>query len=238
MNIFVTAFEWLFSPDQFTGGNSIPIRLVEHLFYTFVALIIAAVIAVPLGFFIGHTGKGRDIAVGISGAARALPSFGLILLFVAIFRAINPLNLNKPLAVFIALVLLGIPSILAGAYAGIEAVDRRTVDAARAVGMTEWQILWKVEVPLGLPLLIGGLRASSIQIVSTATLAAYIGLGGLGYYIFQGLPLRRYDEMLGGAILVALLALVIDGLLAFAQRAVTPSGVTAARPTKLRARST
>jgi len=238
MNIFSTALEWLFSAEQFTGGNAIPIRLGEHLFYTFVSLVLAAAIAIPLGFLIGHTGKGRDVAVGFSGAARALPSFGLILLLVAIFSAIDPLNLNKPLAVFIALVLLGIPSILAGAYAGIEAVDKRTVDAARAVGMTEWQILWKVEVPLGLPLLIGGLRASSIQIVSTATLAAYIGLGGLGYYIFQGLPLRRYDEMLGGAILVALLALVIDGLLALVQRAVTPSGFTAARTTKLRTRST
>jgi osmoprotectant transport system permease protein len=238
VNIFGEAIAWLFAAEQFDGASAIPVRIGEHLYYTAIALVIAAAIAIPLGFFIGHTGRGRDIAVAVSGAARALPSFGLILLLVVIFATINPVNLNKPLAVTIALVLLGIPSILAGAYAGLEAVDRRTIDAARAVGMTEWQVLWKVEVPLGLPLLIGGLRAAAIQIVATATLAAYIGLGGLGYYIFQGLPLRKYDEMLGGAILVAVLALLIDGVFALLQHLVAPRGVASARSTRLRARST
>lgn len=237
MNLFTDAIAWLFAPERAEGANSIAARLSEHLFFTIVSLVIASAVAIPLGYAIGHTGRGRDVAVGISGAARALPSFGLITLLVALFAAINPLQLNKPLAVFIAFVLLGIPSILAGAYAGIEAVDRRTVDAARAIGMTEWQILIKVEVPLGLPLLIGGLRAASIQIVSTATLAAYVGLGGLGFYIFQGLPLRKYDEMLGGALLVAALALAIDGLLALLQHAITPRGVVSARATRLRSRS-
>jgi osmoprotectant transport system permease protein len=237
MNLFTDAIAWLFAPERFEGSNAIAVRLGEHLFFTLVSLLVASAIAIPLGYLIGHTGKGRDLAVAISGAARALPSFGLIVLLVAIFAAINPLHLNKPLAVFIAFVLLGIPSILAGAYAGLEAVDRRTIEAARAIGMTEWQILIKVEAPLGFPLLIGGLRAASIQIVSTATLAAFVGLGGLGYYIFQGLPLRRYDEMLGGAILVALLALLIDGLLALVQHAASPSGVASARTKRLRARS-
>lgn len=237
MDILSAAFAWLVAPAQYTGDGTIPIRIGEHVYFTFVSLIIAAVIAIPLGYFIGHTGKGRDLAVGISGAARALPSFGLIVLLIGIFVAINPLSLNRQLAVFIAFVLLGIPSILAGAYAGLEAIDRRTVDAARAVGMTEWQILWKVEIPLGLPLLLGGLRAAAIQIVATATLAAYIGLGGLGYYIFQGLPLRAYDEMLGGAILVAALALILDGLFAWAQHATAPQGSETARTKRLRARS-
>jgi osmoprotectant transport system permease protein len=237
MNLFTDAVSWLFSPERLEGNNAIVVRLGEHLFFTIVSILIASAIAIPLGYLIGHTGKGRDIAVAISGAARALPSFGLIILLVAIFAAINPLQLNKPIAVFIAFVLLGIPSILAGAYAGIEAVDRRTIDAARAIGMTEWQILIKVEVPLGLPLLIGGLRAASIQIVSTATLAAYVGLGGFGFYIFQGLPLRDYGEMLGGAILVAGLALVIDGILALTQHVITPRGVPSARTKRLRTRS-
>jgi len=237
VNIFLSGFEWLFAPERLEGANAIPVRIGEHLFYTVIALVIAALIAIPLGYFIGHTGRGREAAIAISGAARALPSFGLIVLIVLIFQAVNPLHLNKPLAVTIALVLLGIPSILAGAYAGLEAVDRRTIDAARAVGMTEWQVLWKVEVPLGLPLLIGGLRASVIQIVATATLAAYIGLGGLGYYIFQGLPLRAYDEMLGGAILVAVLALLLDGIFAALQHLVAPSGVATSRTKKLRTRS-
>ena len=127
----------------------------------------------------------------------------------------------------IAFVILGIPSILAGAYSGLQAIDRRTIDAARAIGMTEWQILWKVEIPLGLPLLIGGVRNATLQVVATVTLAAYVGLGGLGYGIIQGLPLRRFDQMLGSAILIAVLALVLDVLFALIQRAVVPPGVAA-----------
>ncbi len=183
MNLILEALQWLFSPERFEGSNPIPLRLEEHLFYTFISVAIAAIIAIPLGFFIGHTGKGRDFAVGLSGAARALPSFGLILFLVLLIGVVET---QLQLAAITAFVLLAIPSTLAGAYAGIEAVDHHITDAARAVGMTEWQILWKVEVPIGLPLLIGGLRASTLQVVATATLAAYVGLGGLGIYIFRG----------------------------------------------------
>lgn len=230
MNLIIDAFVWLFSPERFAGPNAIPVRLGEHLYFTGFSLLIAAIVAIPLGYLIGHTGRGREIAVGLSGAARALPSFGLILLLVLVIGVAN-----KPLAAFTAFIVLAIPSILAGAYAGFEAIDRRIIDAARAVGMTEWQILWRVEVPLGLPLLIGGLRSGALQVVATATLAAYIGLGGLGYYIFRGLPLGRYDEMLGASILVATLAIVIDGILALLQRLLVPHGVTAGRTPSLRA---
>ena len=199
-------------------------RLAEHLYFTIISVAIAAAIAIPVGYLIGHTGRGRELTVGISGAARALPSFGLILLLVTIMGV-----LQLQAAAIIAFVILGIPSILAGAYAGLEAIDRRTIDAARGIGMTEWQILWKVEIPLGLPLLIGGLRNSTLQVVATVTLAAYVALGGLGFGIIQGLPLRRFDQMLGSAILIAVLALVLDGLLALIQRAVVPHGVTAAQ---------
>ncbi|MEH6781697.1 MAG: ABC transporter permease subunit [Rhodoglobus sp.] len=234
MNLLLEAVQWLFSPQRLEGINPIPLRLGEHLFYTFASVAIAALIAIPLGFFIGHTGKGRDFAVGISGAARALPSFGLILFLVLLVGVAQP---QLQLAAIIAFVLLAIPSILAGAYAGIEAVDRRVIDSARAVGMTEWQILWKVEVPLGLPLLIGGLRAATLQVVATATLAAYVGLGGLGIYIFRGLPLQRYDEMLGSALLIAALALVLDGIFALIQQFAVPRGVSAGRAKDVRTSS-
>jgi osmoprotectant transport system permease protein len=230
VNLFAEAIAWLTSPDRFEGANALPLRIGEHLFYTFIAVLIAAVIAIPLGYLIGHTGKGREIAVGISGAARALPSFGLILLLVLLIGVTQ-----KPLAAFIAFVLLA--SILAGAYSGLEAIDRRTVDAARAVGMTEWQILWKVEIPLGLPLLIGGIRSASLQVVATVTLAAYIGLGGVGLYIISGLALRKFDQMLGAAIVIVVLALVIDGLFALLQRVITPRGVAAGRVSDSRSRS-
>jgi osmoprotectant transport system permease protein len=232
MNLFADAMAWLFAPERYTGADSLQIRIGEHLFYTFVSVIIAAAIAIPLGYFIGHTGKGREIAIGVSGAARAIPSFGLILLLVLLIGVTQ-----KPLAAFIAFVLLGIPSILAGAYSGLEAIDRRVIDSARAVGMTEWQILWKVEIPLGLPLLIGGLRSATLQIVATVTLAAYIGLGGLGGYIIAGLALRRFDQMLGAALVIVAIALVLDGLFALAERLVVPRGVAAGRTSDVRTRS-
>jgi len=232
VNLIADAFGWLFDPAQWQGANALQVRLAEHLFYTFVAVLIAAVIAVPLGYFIGHTGRGREIAIGVSGAARALPSFGLILLLVLLVGAAQ-----KPLAAFIAFVLLAIPSILAGAYSGIEAVDRRVIDAARATGMTEWQILRKVEIPLGLPLLIGGIRAAALQVVATVTLAAYIGLGGLGLYIIKGLALRDFPQMLGAALVIVALALLLDGLIALIQRFAVPRGVTAGRVSDVRSSS-
>jgi len=232
VNLFSEAIAWLFAPERFTGADSLQVRIGEHLFYTFISVLVVAVIAIPLGYFIGHTGKGREIAIGASGAARAIPSFGLILLLVLLIGVTQ-----KPLAAFIAFVLLGIPSVLAGAYSGLEAIDRRVIDSARAVGMTEWQILWKVEIPLGLPLLIGGLRSATLQIVATVTLAAYIGLGGLGLYIISGLALRQFDQMLGAALVIVALALVLDGLFALAERLVVPRGVAAGRTSDVRTRS-
>lgn len=223
MNLIMEALAWIVSPDRFQGSDSLPTRLGEHLGFTGLSLLIAAAIGIPLGYLIGHTGRGRELAIGLSGAARALPSFGLILLLVLVIGVTQ-----KPLAAIIAFVLLAVPSILAGAYAGIESINRATIDAAKAMGMTGWQVLWRVEVPLGLPLLIGGLRGASIQIVATATLAAYVGLGGLGYYIFRGLPLGRYDEMLGASLLVAVLAIVVDAALALLQRLMGALGVATA----------
>lgn len=232
MNLLLDALGWIFSPERLTGSSPLPAAIGLHLFYTFLAVVIAAVIAIPLGYYIGHTGKGRNLAVGVSGAARAIPSFGLILVLVLVIGVTQ-----KPLAATIAFVLLGIPSMLAGAYAGLEAIDRRVIDSARAVGMTEWQILFKVEIPLGLPLLIGGIRAGALQIVATVVLAAYVTLGGLGTYIIQGIPLRRFDMILGAAIVIVVLALVLDGLFALIQHLVVPRGVTAGRPKELRTSS-
>lgn len=223
MNLVWDAIAWIFSANPYTG-TTIAGAIGEHLAYTAVSVAVAALIAVPLGWLIGHTGRGRDVAVAISGIARAIPSFGLLVLLVLIFGV-----LNKPEAAVTSFVLLAIPSILAGAYTGFEAIDRKTVDAARAMGMTEWQILWRVEVPLGLPLLIAGLRSATLQVVATVTIAAYIGLGGLGLFIIAGIPLRRFDMVLGGAILVAALALLLDGLFALLQRFCVPRGVGGAR---------
>lgn len=222
MNLFADAFAWLLSPERLEGSYALPTLLGQHLLYTLISVLIAAAIAVPAGWLIGHTGRGREVAVAISGAARAVPSFGLMVLLVLVLGV-----LRIPEAAVLTFVLLAIPSLLAGAYTGVEAVDRRVIDAARAMGMTEWQIFRKVELPLGLPLLVAGLRAATLQVIATVTIAAYVNLGGLGWPIIQGIPLRRFDQVLGGAVLVALLALAVDLLLALAQRAAVPTGVRA-----------
>lgn len=220
MNLFLDAIRWIFAPEQYEGQFALPLLLAQHIAFTAASVLIAAVIAIPAGWLIGHTGRGREIAVAISGAARAIPAFGLLILLVLIFGV-----LHKPEAAIVTFVILAIPSLLAGAYTGFEAIDRRTVDAARAMGMTEWQILWRVEVPLGLPLLVGGIRAATLQVVATVTIAAYVNLGGLGLPIIQGLQLRDFAQVLGGALLVALLALALDALLALAQHLTIPRGV-------------
>ena len=232
MNVFADAFAWLFSPERLEGTYALPTLFAQHLFYTVASVVIAALIAVPLGWLIGHTGRGREIAVAVSGAARAVPSFGLMVLLVLLFGV-----LRIPEAAVVTFVLLAIPSLLAGAYTGLEAIDRRVIDSARSMGMTGWQIFWKVEVPLGLPLLVGGLRAATLQVIATVTIAAYVNLGGLGWPIIQGIPLQRFDQVLGGAILVALLALLVDLLLAVAQHAAVPLGVRAAQPARTPSRS-
>ena len=228
MNLFVNAFLWILDPANWTPGSQSPLpiqdRLGEHLLYTFIAVLIAAAIALPLGFYIGHTGKGRQFVISFTGAMRALPTIGVLVFLTMVLGYSLVGTTANFLGTMIALVLLAIPSILAGAYSGLESVDRQTIDASRASGMTEMQILTHVEIPLSLPLIIGGLRAGVLQVIATVTIASYVGLGGLGRIISSGIGLNDYDEILGGAILVTILALLVDGVFALIQRlTATPS---------------
>ena len=163
MNWFSDAFAWLVDPAHWGGSGGIAVRLGEYLEYTVLTLLIAAVIAIPAGLAIGHTGRGRALVVPFTGALRALPTLGLVTLL-ALAVGIGILG---PL---IALVVLAVPPLLAGAYAGVEAVDRQTIDAARAVGMTELQIITRVELPLAAGLILGGFRATVLQVVATAVI--------------------------------------------------------------------
>ncbi|RJS45116.1 ABC transporter permease [Nocardioides cavernaquae] len=210
-SVFVEAADWLADPVHWSGVDGIPHRLLEHVGYSALTVAIASVVALPLGLWIGHTGRFRGFAIALTGAVRALPTLGLLTLAVLWVG----IGLTAPI---VALVVLAIPPLLAGAYAGIEAVDRRTVDAARAQGMTEWQVLARVEVPLALPLILGGVRSAVLQVVATATIAAYIGLGGLGRYLIDGVAVRDYPQTLSGSLVVVLLALVLDGAFAVVQR--------------------
>ncbi|PWH06192.1 ABC transporter permease [Brachybacterium endophyticum] len=217
MSQLLEAFAWIGDPTRWSGPGGIPVRLAEHLWYTALGVAIAALIAVPVGLYVGHSHRARGLTVAISGAARALPTLGLVTLFGLWFG----IGLTAPILAF---VVLAIPSLLAGAYSACESVDPDTVDAARAQGMTEWQILTRVEVPLGMPLLISGLRLAVVQVVATVMLASYIGNGGLGRFIFLGLNLQDYPQMLGGSILVVALALVLDVLLRLLERGISPRG--------------
>ncbi|MGV9246425.1 ABC transporter permease [Streptomyces sp. NPDC003710] len=201
MNVlnFVNAF---FSDSaHWHGYDGIPHRLLEHVQYSLTALGIAAAIGLPVGLVTGHTGRGGNALALVATAARALPSFGLlVLMFVLLGLGLLP--------VMIPLVVLAVPPILVTTYEAVRSVDPSPVDAARGMGMTEPRILLRVEVPVALPLILSGLRSAAIQIVSTATIAAYVSLGGLGRYIVDGLYQRDYEKVVGGATLVAVLALV------------------------------
>lgn len=215
------ALEWMTDPARWSGPSGIPMRLLEHLGYTALGVTVAALIAIPLGLLVGHTGRGKALAVTAAGSARALPTLGLVTLFALMMG----IGLTAPLLAF---VILAVPSLLAGAYSAIESVNPATVDAARAQGMNEWQILTRVELPLGLPLLIGGVRGATMQVIATAMLAAYVGNGGLGRYIFLGLGSQDYPQMIAGSLLVIALALVLDLMLLLLQRITAPRGLSAA----------
>lgn len=218
MSQLILALQWATDPAHWSGPTGIGVRLLEHLWYSLLGVGIAALIAVPIGLLVGHTRRGRGLAVAAAGAARALPTLGLVTLFGLLLG----IGLLAPLVAF---VVLAIPSLLAGAYSACEAVDPRTVDAARAQGMTELQILTRVELPLGMPLLITGLRSATLQVIATAMLAAYVGNGGLGRFIFLGLKTQDYPQMLGGSLLVIALAIAVEALLLGIQRLTAPRGL-------------
>lgn len=215
---------WLTTGANWQGADGILQRLQEHIIYTLITMLIACLIAIPLGTWIAHTGRGRWL-VTLANTARAVPSLGL--LFVAAMWAGPRLSGNYAYTVpsIFVLVILALPPILAGAHSGVTEVDPAARDAARGMGMTSGQVFAKVELPCALPLIFSGVRSATLQVVATATIAASVGLGGLGRYLIDGLAQSSYDVMVGGSVLVAVLALLIDLLLAAVQRAVTSPGL-------------
>jgi len=215
MNFLQQALAYIFTADNWAGSAGLGARILEHLQYTAVAVAVSALIAIPIGMIIGHTGRGAFLVVTAVNALRALPTLGVLLLGVLLWG----LGLLPPT---VALTLLGVPPLLAGTYAGIANVDPKIVDAATSMGMTNWQVLTRVEVPNALPLILGGLRTATLQVVATATVAAYASLGGLGRYLIDGIKVRQFHIALVGALLVTVLALLLDGVLALAVRASMP----------------
>jgi osmoprotectant transport system permease protein len=220
---------WFTDSANWSGEDGIPARVLEHVVYTVVVLVLAVLVAVPVGLWVGHTGRARWL-VTLANSLRAVPTLGLLF---AVALWLGPKisgDLAFTLPSIAVLVLLAIPPLLAGTYAGIGAVDPAARDAARGVGMTSTQVLRQVEVPNALPLMLSGARSAVLQVVATATIAAYIGLGGLGRYLVDGIALGDYPRTVGGAVLVAVLAVLLDGVVALVQRRVVSPGLTGRTP--------
>jgi osmoprotectant transport system permease protein len=218
MSFFSYAWDWLKQPAQWHGSGGIPIRILEQLGYTALSLLSAALIAVPLGILIGHTGRGAVLVVNVANAWRAIPTLGLLVLLAVTLGF-------SALAWLIPLVILGVPPILVNTYEGVAGVEPELKDAARGMGMTSWQQVRKVEVPVAAPLIVLGLRTGAIFVVATATIAAYIGLGGLGRYIIDGLATNNYGEVAGGALFVVLLALAVQAVFVGVRWLAVPAGL-------------
>lgn len=218
-------WEWLAAAQSWRGPDGIPARLAEHLGYSALVVVLAALIAMPLGLWVGHSGKGRWL-ISFANAARAIPTLGLLFALAMWLGPHIPGRAAFVVPSVVALVLLAIPPILAGTYAGVEAVDPAARDAARGMGMTPSQVLFRVELPCAIPLLWSGVRSAVLQVIATATIAAYIGLGGLGRFLIDGLAAADYPQTAGGAVLVAVLALLVDGLFALVQRMIVSPGLT------------
>lgn len=199
----MSLFSFLQDPQNWPGPGGILSLLEQHLIFTALSVLIAAVIAVPVGILIGHTGRGNFVVVGTSNAARAIPTLGLLVLVVL-------LTGTGIVPVVFALVILAIPPILTATSAGIENADPEAVHAARALGMTSGQVISKVEWPLALPLIVSGLRSATLQVVATATVAAFVSSGGLGRLLINGQHSQDYSQMFAGAVLVGALAILLD----------------------------
>jgi osmoprotectant transport system permease protein len=218
VNVVNEVLAWLTDPAQWSGPDGIPVRTLQHLWYSLLATAIAAAVALPIGVYIGHTGRGAIFAVNLTNLGRAIPSLGIIILMFTIFGfGIAP--------ILVTLFALAIPPIVTNSYIGVHSVDPDVRQAAEGMGMRGRQVLWQVELPMAMPLIMAGIRTSAVQVVATATLAAFVGLGGLGRYLIDGLAQRNLAEVVGGAILVAVLSLLTELVLGRVQTLLVSKGL-------------
>jgi osmoprotectant transport system permease protein len=222
MGTLVDGFGWLLDPANWSGTDGVPIRAWEHLQLSLMGLVLAVLIAVPLGLFIGHTGKGRFVSVQVANIGRSVPSLAILSLVFLVVVERAPALAFGSLPTIVALTALGVPVILINTYVGIEQVDRDTVEAARGMGMSGWQVLRGLEVPLATPLIMTGIRLAAVQIVATAGLAALIAGGGFGRYVVDGFYLQENDRMVAGAIAIAVLSVLTDLAFSWLAKAVSP----------------
>jgi osmoprotectant transport system permease protein len=212
---FTQVVEWFADPANWSGPTGIPARLAEHVQISAISVAISAVVALPIGLLIGHRRRHEFLVVSVANIGRAIPSFGLLLLFVILFGIGD-----EP--IILAMVLLAIPPMLINTYVGIQGVDADTLEAARGMGMSERAVLARIEVPLAAPVIVAGLRIAAVQVVATATLAAVAAGGGLGRFIVDGFAAGDRPQVFAGAVLVAVLAIATELAFELLQRLVAP----------------
>jgi osmoprotectant transport system permease protein len=223
MELVSEVVAWFTDPANWSGTTGIPNRLLEHLVLSISVIVVGVAVSVPLGLAIGHTRRGAFFTVSVANVGRAIPSYALLLIFFTVF------GIGFATA-FPALLALSIPPVLTSTYVGVTEVDRDIVEAGRGTGMTESQLLRRVELPLAMPVILAGIRTAAVQVVATATLAALVGGGGLGRFIVDGFALQQDGQLVGGAILVAILALVTERSFTYLERALVSPGLRRRTP--------
>jgi osmoprotectant transport system permease protein len=230
MGFLQSVYEWFDNGDHWTGPEGIPHLLWQHVQISVIATLVAVLIALPIGLLVGHHRTGGFVAINLANVGRALPALALLIIAARQFGLRDPPQWMQAIGIgstsaFLVLVALAIPPIVTNTYAGVAGVDDETLDAARGMGMSGGQLLRRVEVPLAMPLIMAGIRTSAVAVVATATLAALVGWGGLGRYIIDGSRVGDDERLFAGALLVALLAIVVELALAVVQRFVVPKGL-------------
>jgi osmoprotectant transport system permease protein len=216
MSAVTGAWHWLTTSDHWTGADGVNHRLAEHLYFSGVSMGLALLVALPLAVTLGHLGKGGALAINISNVGRAIPTFAVLTLLLFVIGS------DSDWPVIIALVLFAVPPLITNAYVGMREADRDVVEAARGMGMTGSQLLFRIELPLAFPLIWTGIRSAAVQVVATATLAAMAGFGGLGRIITAGFNRQITAQVVAGAVLVAVLALLVEGVFLALQRLLDP----------------
>jgi osmoprotectant transport system permease protein len=228
MGIWDQLVEFVTDPATWTGSGSFWIRLFDHVWVSVAATVIAIVVVFPLALYLGHVRKGSQAATAVVNIGRALPSFGILAIAFLILVEMGA-GVRTPWSILVALIALAAPPVFTNTIAGIQAVQPATIEAARGMGLTERQVLFGIELPMAMPLVMEGVRIAFVQVIATATLGALVAWGGLGRYIIDGFAVRDNGEILFGAIAVGLLAIVAEVGFSLIQRAVTPKGLSVAR---------
>ena len=226
MEFFGEVAAWFADPANWSGTDGVPARIGEHLVLSIVPLIVAIAVALPIGAWIGHTGRAVNLVINVANVGRAIPSLAILAVVTMLLQAwlvdIGLRSVSSEIATMIAMTALALPPILTNTYVGVSEVDRDLVEAGRGMGMTARQVLRRVELPVALPVILAGIRTAAVQVVATATLGAVFATGGLGRYIIDGIAQRRYDMVLAGAILVGALSILTEVAFTLLERRTAP----------------